>query len=151
MKDIPQHYHYLLWYMDRDAVLYDLATIGHKDWYRWGAEMLVANQKAGGNWENGGYNGNNPIIDTCLALLFLKRANLVADLTTRLPFDPGALTSSIKDQVKPTTPERHSSPADPQKVGAMKALATVPLQIPEPETRPAAKASTKPETRSLAP
>src|SRR5439155_644300 len=68
-----------------------------------------------------------------------------------LPFDPGALTSSIKDQIKPTTPEPHSSPADPQKVGAMKAIATVPLQIPEPETRPAAKASTKPKTRSLAP
>ena len=126
------------------AVLYDLPTIGNKDWYRWGAEMLVANQKAQGNWENGGYHGNNPIIDTCLALLFLKRVNLVADLTTRLPFDPNTLTSSIQAQVRPPAPEPHSSPTNQDKNSTPKTSGTVPLQSSERETLPAAKASVKP-------
>jgi hypothetical protein len=142
MEDLPQHDLYFLWSLERVAVIYDLATIGHKDWYRWGAEMLVANQKAGGDWENGGYHGHNPIIDTCLALLFLKRANLVADLTTRLPFDPGALSSSIQAQVKPPMPEPSPSPVDPQKNGTQKVLATVPLEIPGSGTRPPAGVQT---------
>jgi hypothetical protein len=37
----------------------------------------------------------SPAIDTCLALLFLKRANFVADLSARLPFKPAELTQTI--------------------------------------------------------
>jgi hypothetical protein len=150
MEEIRQHDLYFLWSMERVAVLYDLPTIGHKDWYRWGSEMLVANQKAGGNWENGGYHGNNPIIDTCLALLFLKRANLVADLTTRLPFDPGALTSSIKAQVRPPTAESPPSLADSQKDGTLKAIGTVILQTPGADSRSAVQDLTKPEAGPFA-
>lgn len=132
-QDIRQGNLYFLWSVERVAVLYDLATIGTKDWYRWGAEMLVANQQADGNWTNGGYPSANPIIDTCLALLFLKRANLVADLTTRLPFDPDALTASIKERVVPS-PEPSSSLADPTRRNALKVAATVPAKNPDPET-----------------
>src|SRR5262249_37235789 len=92
MENIAQQNLYFMWSLERVAVLYDLATIGQKDWYRWGVEMLLANQKVDGNWDDGGYPTANPVLDTCLALLFLKRANLVADLTTRLPFDPKMLT-----------------------------------------------------------
>ena len=44
---------YFLWSVERVAVLYNLPTIGKKEWYRWGAEILVANQKKDGNWEDG--------------------------------------------------------------------------------------------------
>ncbi len=86
---------YYLWSVERVGVLYDLPTIGNKDWYRWGAEILVANQKQPGNWDKGGYPGASPVLDTCLALLFLKRANLAADLGAKLPFNPDDLSRDI--------------------------------------------------------
>jgi hypothetical protein len=91
----PMENLYFLWSVERVGVLYGLSSIGDKDWYRWGAEILVANQDKRGFWTNGGYHGASPTIDTCLALLFLKRANLVSDLTSRLPFKPAELTQSI--------------------------------------------------------
>jgi hypothetical protein len=60
-------------------VALDLKTIGGKDWHQWGAEILVANQQADGNWK-----GSYVPADTCFALLFLRRANLAQDLTTSL-------------------------------------------------------------------
>ena len=51
-------------------MLYGFDLIGGKDWYRWGAEILVANQQPNGNWQNGGYPGSSNTLDTCLALLF---------------------------------------------------------------------------------
>jgi hypothetical protein len=75
---------YLLWSLERVAVIYRLPKIGDKEWYPWGAEILVANQKPEGNWQGGLYPGSDSIIDTCLALLFLKRANLAKDLTAKL-------------------------------------------------------------------
>jgi hypothetical protein len=82
---------YFLWTLERVGVLYNLRQIDGKDWYRWGAESLVEVQKADGSWREGGYPGSMPAyemasVDTCFALLFLKRANLVQDLSRRLEF-----------------------------------------------------------------
>jgi hypothetical protein len=93
--DLPMANLYFLWSVERVAVLYDLQTIAGKDWYRWGAEILLANQQPVGAWVNGGYPGASPVLDTCLALLFLKRANLAKDLTNKLPFDPVALNDLV--------------------------------------------------------
>jgi hypothetical protein len=86
---------YFLWSVERVGVLYDLPAIGDQDWYRWGVEILLPNQTASGSWGNGTYVGHHPILDTCMALLFLKRANLTGDLTRRLPFRPGDLTVAV--------------------------------------------------------
>jgi hypothetical protein len=75
---------YFLWSVERVAMLYDLKTIGGKDWYGWGAQILVHNQQANGSWANSHYPGANPQVNTCFALLFLKRSNLVQDLTNHL-------------------------------------------------------------------
>ncbi len=80
---------YFLWSVERVAVLYNLPTIGGKDWYGWGSETLLANQHADGSWR-----GAYPGVDTCMALLFLGRTNLAQDLTNNLPpylavTDPG--------------------------------------------------------------
>ena len=75
---------YFLWSLERVAVIFRLPKIGEKEWYPWGAEMLVANQQPAGNWQGGGYPGATPLSDTCLALLFLRRANLAKDLTDKL-------------------------------------------------------------------
>jgi hypothetical protein len=83
-KDVAQGNLYFLWAVERVAMLYDLPTIGNKDWYRWGAEMLLSNQQLNGGWVNGGYPVANPASDTCFALLFLQQANLTRDLTSKL-------------------------------------------------------------------
>jgi hypothetical protein len=77
---------YFLWSLERVGVLYNLPTIADKDWYAWGAELLVDHQKRDGSWFNGGYPGSMAIADTSLALLFLKRANLAKDLSSKLEF-----------------------------------------------------------------
>jgi hypothetical protein len=81
--------YYFLWSLERVAVALDLNTIGKKDWYGWGAEILLENQLPDGSW-SGDYGEGGA--DTCFALLFLKRANLARDLTAHLKGkakDPG--------------------------------------------------------------
>jgi hypothetical protein len=81
--------YYFLWSLERAAVALDLDTIGKKDWYGWGAEILLENQGPTGLWY-GEYGDCGA--DTCFALLFLKRANLARDLTAQIKGkvkDPG--------------------------------------------------------------
>lgn len=108
---------YFLWSLERVAVLYNLPTIGDKDWYRWGAQVLVRNQASEGNWAGGLYIGSKPTIDTCLALLFLKRANLVKDLTAKLPFSADALNYSIMEKLGPS-PKQIELPKKTKKASA---------------------------------
>jgi hypothetical protein len=89
---------YLLWSIERVAVLYDLPMIAGKDWYRWAAQMLVKSQQEEGSWSNSGYWGSSPVIDTCFALLVLKRANLTGDLGSRLPFKPVDLERAVNTE-----------------------------------------------------
>jgi hypothetical protein len=71
---------YFLWSLERMAVIYDLKKIEGKDWYDWGMEIILANQKRDGSWEDR-FPG---VSDTCFALLFLQRVNVVKDLTDKL-------------------------------------------------------------------
>ena len=85
---------YFLWSVERVAMLYNLKTIGKRDWYDVGVKMLLPIQEKEGNWTTNKYSGSTPVLDTCFALLFLKRSNLMQDLSDRLPFfmairDPG--------------------------------------------------------------
>lgn len=75
---------YFLWTVERVAMLYNLRTIAGKDWYGWGAQNLLKHQTPEGNWFGSRYPGSTPVADTCLALLFLKRSNLVDDLSHSL-------------------------------------------------------------------
>ena len=75
---------YFLWSVERVGVLYHLKTIGDKEWYYWGMDMLLANQLPNGSWHAGVGHGSEPILDTCFALLFLQRVNLAQDLTDKL-------------------------------------------------------------------
>lgn len=95
--------HYFLWSMERVAVAFDLKTIGRKDWYTWGAQILIASQEINGSW-SGEYPGP---VDTCLALLFLRRSNLAGDLTANLKGkinDPGEVvlrSGGLGETLKP--------------------------------------------------
>ncbi|HTU92871.1 MAG TPA: hypothetical protein VMF69_22515 [Gemmataceae bacterium] len=144
---LPMQNLYYLWSLERVAVLYNLATIGDKDWYRWGAQILVRNQEIDGNWTNGLYIGSNPPLDTCLALLFLKRANLVKDLTAKLPFTAANLNSDIREKLEPKKtpapakkPKKPLPPVEPPKPEELEKTITVaktqtPIDDPEPESK----------------
>ncbi len=75
---------YFLWSTERVAVLYQLTKILDKDWFRWGLTMLRQNQNPDGSWVASRGIGTGSITDTCFALLFLQRVNLVKDLTDKL-------------------------------------------------------------------
>jgi hypothetical protein len=77
---------YFLWTVERVGVLYHVREMDGKDWYRWGVDLLLEAQDDDGSWSEGNYPGADRTIDTCFALLFLKRANLAADLTKKLEF-----------------------------------------------------------------
>jgi hypothetical protein len=72
--------YYYLWSLERVAMVYSLERIGARDWYLWGSQILLAKQDGGGSW-SGKYGQN---VDTCFALLFLRRSNLFGDLTASL-------------------------------------------------------------------
>ena len=97
VKDIGGLYY--LWALERIAVLYDITTLDKKDWYRWGAEILISNQLPDGSWTDGGFPGGekSPTVCTPLAILFLKRANLTPDLSKRLIIDSSALTAKVNE------------------------------------------------------
>jgi hypothetical protein len=80
--------YYFLWSVERVAVALNLETIGRKDWYNWGADVLLLSQGEDGTW-SGEYKEGG--VDTCFALLFLKRSNLASDLSklTGRVQDPG--------------------------------------------------------------
>ncbi len=73
--------YYFFWSLERIAVILGLETIDRKDWYNWGAEILLGNQRPGGLWI-GEYGDCGA--DTCFALLFLKKVDLAHDLTAGL-------------------------------------------------------------------
>lgn len=74
----PLHFYAMLWSLERVGVVYGLSTIGDRDWYSWGAEMILASQEQDGSWRS---QDLDQLPDTCFALLFLRRSNLVQDLT----------------------------------------------------------------------
>jgi hypothetical protein len=111
MQDIPMRDIYFLWSLERVGMLFNLQTLGDKEWYRWGAEILVTNQLDTGefnaaDWaENKMYSPTGagqaspgfygPILKTAFALLFLKHSHPMKDLTPKLPFTPKELNEGI--------------------------------------------------------
>jgi hypothetical protein len=82
---------YFLWSVERVGVLYNLDTIGGENWHAWGTEILLRMQNSEGWWDQ----QHGRPIDTCFALLFLKRVNVAHDLTKVIQNlggvrDPGA-------------------------------------------------------------
>ncbi|MCU0725372.1 MAG: hypothetical protein MUE73_06225 [Planctomycetes bacterium] len=63
------HYYYLFG-LERTGALCDVKFFGDHEWYREGATYLVANQGRDGAWQGG------DLVDTCFALLFLRRATV---------------------------------------------------------------------------
>lgn len=119
--------YYFLWSLERVAVAFDLDTLGKKDWYGWGAEILLANQDLNGGWTNGEY--PEGCCDSAFALLFLKRANLLGDLTR-------SLKGRIKDPGKATLAAGGIGGAELLKKGVPPSEGTEPRTTPDSGSRP---------------
>jgi hypothetical protein len=145
--------YYFFWSLERVGMIYGLKTIGKKDWYAWGSQILLDHQNDDGSWQ-GKYGGG---IDTCFALLFLQRANVARDLTAALsgkvqdPADvklraggvggEALLAQGAKAGQEPPAKKDHSAPA---------AKPAVPT--PPPPEKPAVNPSAKPaDTREKRP
>jgi hypothetical protein len=89
---------YFLWCLERLGVIYGKDRIGGKDWYEWGYPIVLKAQRADGSWQD----RHDPLIDSCFALLFLKRANIAKDLTIML-------RKQLMDN-RPNSPRGHASP-----------------------------------------
>ncbi|HTU22773.1 MAG TPA: hypothetical protein VMG10_32330 [Gemmataceae bacterium] len=77
---------YAMWSIERVGALYHLRTINGKEWYPWGVDLLLARQEGDGAWRVGQYFDATAVIDTCFALLFLRRADFARDLSKKLEF-----------------------------------------------------------------
>ncbi len=102
---------YFLWSFERVCVVFGLTRLGNLDWYQWGANRLLARQKADGSWISlNGSSRNGVVPDTAFALMFLVHANIVRDLTHALkataPPEDGNVRPSSESRNKETNDER---------------------------------------------
>jgi hypothetical protein len=67
------HHYFWVYGIERVGALMGVEKIGEVDWYWDGASYLVRSQRDDGSWNPENY-VDHQYLDTCLALLFLKRA-----------------------------------------------------------------------------
>lgn len=86
IQDHPdtQRDYYALWSVERVGMVYSLQSLGGLPWYKLGAALLLRHQQPTGFWKA----RYAPEVDTCFALLYLKRADLLPDLATVLRAKP---------------------------------------------------------------
>jgi hypothetical protein len=91
----PWHYYYL-YGIERVGSLTGVVHFAKTDWYRAGADHLIGGQEKDGGWRRAGAKpgamadeNESEIVQTCFALLFLKRATA----PPTVPITPKALTS----------------------------------------------------------
>ena len=61
---------------------YNLPTLGDVDWYAWGCAYILPSQQQDGSWPAVGLCSQD--VDTCFAILFLMKSNVVTDLSAKL-------------------------------------------------------------------
>ncbi|HYE99261.1 MAG TPA: prenyltransferase/squalene oxidase repeat-containing protein [Planctomycetota bacterium] len=64
---------YYLYGLERVGMLYGTEKLGNYEWYPDGAEFLLAKQRPGGSWHAGDRVPKEAHVDTCFAILFLRR------------------------------------------------------------------------------
>lgn len=102
---------YFLWSVERICMLFNLPTFGDKEWYRWGAEVLVTSQLETGEFnavEGYGRNYYGSILKTSFALLFLKHSHPMKDLTPKLTVTVKQLNEGIS-RLRPS--DNHQKPS----------------------------------------
>jgi hypothetical protein len=89
-------------------MIYSVPAMNRVRWYDAGAAAILRAQQADGSWMAGQPSlipGITSDINTCFALLFLKRSNIARDLTANLLRKPNQSTMRSGDAAAPTVPE----------------------------------------------
>ena len=94
----PHDLYYFLYGMERVGVLAGTEFLGDHEWYPKGARYLLAQQAGDGSWLSAkspptGDDSRKRYLDTCYAILFLRRATL--SLTGMVPPRPAPMPSTI--------------------------------------------------------
>lgn len=91
----PSQWHYYYLYgLERAGTKLGLAWLGRHDWYREGADLLLAAQQKDGGWQEAAAAGKpadsteSAVTQTCFAILFLRRATA----PPAIPLTPPVLT-----------------------------------------------------------
>ena len=97
----PTWHYYYLYGLERMGILGHFRFIGKKDWYEEGAEFLLEEQDDPGCWMGG------QAVDTCFALLFLKRSSFRTSNPVITPSNPEAARGDAAPAPAPgsTAPE----------------------------------------------
>jgi VWFA-related protein len=97
---------YYLWSLERVCVALGLRDLEGLDWYATGARELLRRQHSDGSWPAGRW---GVLPNSCLALLFLRKANLAFELdrVLKLPLASGSVASRGP---KPDAPEADPAP-----------------------------------------
>jgi hypothetical protein len=74
-KDSKNQYLYYMYALERAGMIYGTEVMGTHKWYPEGAKVLIETQGANGSWGAG-------TVDTCFAILFLKRATRALGVAT---------------------------------------------------------------------
>lgn len=83
----PGSARYFIWAIERIGVLLGMEKLdGDVDWFKQGADALIKSQKEDGSWPSD--KPENSLADTCLASLFLRKANLGSDISRLLNGQP---------------------------------------------------------------
>jgi hypothetical protein len=85
-RKLDYHYYYL-YALERVGMLAEIVKLGEHDWFREGAEFLLAHQEPDGRWRNEAGWGSDEC-NTCYALLFLKRSTLPSNVNTTPRVEP---------------------------------------------------------------
>ncbi len=93
---------YYLWSIERVCVALGQKKLDGFDWYAKGARELLGRQQADGSWPQGRWGA---LPDTCLALLFLRKANLAFELDRVL---------KLPDPDRPARPAGEKAPEPPK-------------------------------------
>jgi hypothetical protein len=118
---VPPQDVYFLWSLERVGMLFNLPTLGDKEWYRWGAEIFVTNQLNTGEWPEDFARERTAfrilygsVLNTAFALLFLKHSHPMKDLTPKLPFTAKELNEGIV-RLRPSDPPLKRSTVAPSR------------------------------------
>jgi hypothetical protein len=139
---------YYLWSVERVAVLCGLKTIGGTDWYRGGLGHILPSQLPNGSWNGTFTTGHSAVITTSMALLFLRRSDLLPDLRETLQkrvsiTDPG-LDKAISPGEKSKTKSGTKSPGEKSDTSEKKSdlKQGIPKKKPEEKSRPQSRSTT---------
>jgi len=99
----PHDQYYYLYGLERVGVLAGTEFLGDHEWYPAGARYLLAHQAADGSWlsakspPTADDEGRKRYLDTCYAILFLRRATL--SLTGMVPPRPAPMVEKPKPSI----------------------------------------------------